>query len=233
VGVPLAALAPLFLVFWATLFLHFRPREGTMAGLRANPFLRGAFTFVGAAFIFLLAWQWALFTNNVPLNGPDGRMNEIAPFFGFEAAAIVFLYYLSLRFFPVIGVAVCRRSFRSGEFLSATHGWNIFGLIAILILLSAVLIFMQVIIQSVTLSAAYAVVAQALEAVGAFLGWDPQLRPTDWIAPVVAWAWLIVRILYNVFWVFFSYGVLGGLLGRLYRETIGDPVGPTIWMKRG
>ena len=41
----------------------------------------------------------------------------------------------------------------------------------------------------------------------------------DWVLPLFIWIWNGIKILANVFWAFFSYGVIAGLYGRLYRDS--------------
>ena len=60
----------------------------------------------------------------------------------------------------------------------------------------------------------------------------------EWVQPFFVWLWNGFKILANIFWTFFFYGVLAGLYGRLYRESERDdsddyapPRGPDVWRR--
>lgn len=227
-GVPALLMAPVALLFWIALIRHFHPKNrGPQAG-PPNVFARALATlFLGGAAAGLI-WLWVLMThNNVE------PLSEISLFFGFEALALVVLAYVSLRLFPVAGVAVCRRSFRSdaGTFLAASRGFNLFRILGILVLISAVLFLVQLFINTVGFTALGSTVQFLAFAAAHYFSLFNAGNEPEWVMPAMIWLWTTVRVLYNVFWVFFSYGVLSGLLGRLYRDTEGSASGPSIWLK--
>ncbi|MHA7873651.1 MAG: hypothetical protein ACX939_14980, partial [Hyphococcus sp.] len=44
----------------------------------------------------------------------------------------------------------------------------------------------------------------------------------EWVAPLFIWIWNAIKILVNIIGLFFSFGVLAGLYGRLYRDSERD-----------
>lgn len=228
-GVPLFVMAPAAVVFWIVLIRHFHPSNRGPGAGPGSLFARALLTLVGGGGAVGLVWLWVLLThNNVE------PLSDVSLFFGFEALALVVLSYVSLRLFPVAGVAVCRRSFIAdgGSFLSATRGWNLFGLASTLAVISAVLFLVQFFINTVGFSALGTTTQFVTFAAQQYFSFFNRGDEPEWVIPAMVWLWTAVRVLYNVFWVFFSYGVLSGLLGRLYRDAEGSTAGPAIWVKR-
>lgn len=228
-GLPLLLLAPVAALFWVVLIRHFHPKNrGPNAG-PPNLFARALVTLIGGGAAAGLLWLWVLMTHE----NIDPR-SEVSLFFGFEAFAVLLIYYISLRLFPVAGVATCRRSFRSdaGSFLTTSRGFNLFRLLMILVVLSVVLFAVQLLINMVGFSALGTTVQFVRYSAGQYFSLFNNGHEPEWVFPAVVWLWTAIRVLYNVFWVFFSYGVLSGLLGRLYRDAEGSTDGPSIWMKR-
>jgi len=45
---------------------------------------------------------------------------------------------------------------------------------------------------------------------------------SDWVLPLFVWIWNGIKVFINIIGIFFSFGVLAGLYGRLYRESERD-----------
>lgn len=246
-GRPLLALAPVGALLWGVLFWHFASVRGFAGGVMKNAG-RLLGTLIGGGAVTLLVWQWVLLMRGAR---PE---SEISLFLGFEALTIVLLYYFSLRLLPVAGVVLCRRSFRSSSFLTTTRGWNLLRLFGVLIVITSVVammqffmqgtgnigaggsLFGQIIEQGVGFWALQSVFVYCYAALDSLTGWTTGGEEVKWLAPMFIWVWALIKIAYNFFWVLFSYGVLSGLLGRLYREYAAPPGGyatdAAVWMKK-
>ncbi len=246
-AIPLSAAAPVALLFWAFLFFHFAPKNRPHAPATGSTILRLLTTFVVAAGLMLAAYFFLAelmvtqFRGNVTflgflssmagaanidmsgiLTGLDFTMKAPSTrvlFFG--AASFFVMNYVSIRLFAYPGVAVCRKSLALGDTLAVTRGWNILRLFAIVTLVTAILTFVQVYVLNAFLfqfllpqvvSVLYQATSVSTKLVNSGV-------TADWVRPVFVWSWNITKIIANMFWSFFSFGVTAGLYGRLYRES--------------
>ncbi len=245
-AIPLMAAAPLALLFWALLFFHFAPKNRPNAPARGNVFLRALATLAGAALLLALAYfvfaeaVMTEFRGNMTflgvvssiaslgvdmsgvLTGLDFTMKSPSArvlFFG--VASFFVMNYLSLRLFAYPAVAVCRKSLAPHHMLAVTRGWNILRLFVIIALLFGILSLVQVYVLNALLfervlpwvvNILYQATAVSTKLVNSGV-------TADWVRPLFVWIWNIVKILVNIFWSFFSFGVTAGLYGRLYREN--------------
>ncbi len=212
-AIPLSVAAPVFIAFWGLLLFHFRP---TQSGTSARWAVRALSTFVGAVLVT------ALFSVYVTISAGLAFERSIAGFAFLTAAFIALFYYLQLRAAPYTGVVVCRRSMAPGPSLSVTRRWDIVRVLAIIVLLTALLFAIQFVINEYVLgrwiAAAVNQMYVAAESYAVLLsGGDG----AGWVLPTFAWIWNITKILINIFWMLFSYGVVAGLFGDLYRQSAG------------
>ncbi len=246
-AMPLYGAIPLALIFWGLLFFHFHPDNRPVSQIKGNPFLRALVTLVAAAGFLMIGYFFLAeavineFKNyaskigvlsslgtylSVNLDGVLQSLEFLAKSpvgrFMFFAVSIFFVVnYLSLRLFAYPGVAVCRRSLALGNTLSVTRGWNLLRLWVVVSLIGLLLYVMQVyvinglLLQNLlpsTFNRLYAATAVATKLVNSG-------STADWVLPFFVWVWNVIRILINVVWSFFSFGVAAGLYGRLYRES--------------
>ncbi|GJL93022.1 hypothetical protein [Hyphococcus sp.] len=246
-AMPLYGAAPLALIFWGLLFFHFHPDNRPVSQIKGNPFLRALVTFAAAAAFLLVGYVFLAeavlneFRNyasklgalsalgsylSVNLDGVlasfDFLMKSPTGRFLFFGVSIFFIVnYLSLRLFAYPGVAVCRRSLTLGNTLAVTRGWNILRLWVIVSLIGLFLYVMQVyvinalLLQNLlprTFNLLYAATAVSTKLVNGG-------ATADWVLPSFVWFWNMIKILINIVWSFFSFGVAAGLYGRLYRES--------------
>ncbi|MGE0410125.1 MAG: hypothetical protein AB7P23_12810 [Amphiplicatus sp.] len=212
-AVPSGLLIPFGLAFWTILVLHFHPRNRQSGAERANILARAIGALVGGGAIVGLVWLWLLGGAKIAPN------HELALFYLFGALLIVIFYYLNLRLTPYLGVVVCRKSLAPAGTLRVTRGWNILRLFAILILLSLVTLLVQWAINAIVFPS----VLSTLTILNAATGSATKLAnggvEAEWVRPLFIWLLNGFKILVNLVWQFFTFGVVAGLLGRLYRES--------------
>lgn len=227
-GLPLFAAAPFAGVFWALLFAHFRPENRQSGESVLGVLGRAIWTLLFSAGLIGVLWLWVLYTNkNI---APDASQSF---FFSFQALAMVTLYWLSVRLAPLAGVAVCESRLLSPSFLKPTRGWNIARFYVVLIILAIVLFGMQIGVNVIGFPAIASTIGSLLTASKGYAALFNGGEAPAWVQPAFIWTWNVVKILYNFFWAFFSYGVLSGLLGRLYRESEGPVArGTAPWTSR-
>ncbi len=246
-ALPAAFVAPFALAFWAILFVHFHPKNRPAASGRGNVWLRGLASFLIAAllllggyFLFaeLMLTQFrssAIALNNLfglaslspfeltslreglafILNSPTGRVM----FFG--VVSFFILNYAGLRLYAYPGVAVCRKSLAPGNTLKVTRGWDFIRLWVIVSIISALLAVVQVvIINQLMFQAVLPSIWRSLLSLTAVSTRLVNSGVTaEWVTPLFVWIWNILKIVVNIVWSFFSFGVAAGLYGRLYRES--------------
>lgn len=234
-AVPLIAAAPFALVLWIALTLHFHPKNldsnagsGNILG-RAFGALTGVVALSAGFWLsfYLLAkiGYKALIARVLTVFSPllatayllTGKLT--ADQLAIVSVIVLFFYYFSLRIAPYQGVVVCRKSMGLGGTLRVTRGWNIARLFGAAFILSAVLSAMSWLINTYLFvfiawvtNYLYMATATATKLVNSGV-------EAEWARPLFIWIWNIVKILVNLFWTFFSYGVVAGYLGRLYRES--------------
>jgi hypothetical protein len=246
-AMPLYGAIPLALIFWGLLFFHFHPDNRPVSQIKGNPFLRALVTFVAAAGFLLVGYFFLAeavvneFRNyagklgalsalgsylSVNLDGVLQSLEFLAKspagrFLFFGVSIFFVVNYLSLRLFAYPGIAVCRRSLTLGTTLAVTRGWNILRLWVIVTLIGIFLYVMQVYVLNTLLlqgllpwvfNLLYAATAVSTKLVNSG-------ATAEWVLPFFVWIWNIIKILFNIVWSFFSFGVAAGLYGRLYRES--------------
>ncbi|MBB5519176.1 hypothetical protein [Amphiplicatus metriothermophilus] len=213
VGAPLAAVAPFALVLWIVLTRHFTPKNRARPPERPNLVLRALATLFWGGALVGLVWLALLANLGLPVGA------QASPLLAAAAIVLVLGYYVSLRLFAWPGVAVCRGSLAPGGLFKVTRGWNIARLFAALIMVSAVIFAVQWLINMIAFPALRATINYLFAATETYTRLVDGGETGEWVRPVFAWVWNGLKILYNVFWTFFSYGVSAGLFGRLYRES--------------
>ncbi|MEM9170415.1 MAG: hypothetical protein AAGC56_12270 [Pseudomonadota bacterium] len=209
IGAPLLAAAPFFLVLWAVFAFHFRNAVGAhgAGGVFGLALLALALAggLSGLAFFYIQALQ-------------SGRADALPV--GFSVLFAVFavlVYYVQLRIAAYPGIAVCRHSMAPAGTLSVTRGGDLFRLLIVFAFIGAALFAVQYIINQYALRWISSVVGATLSTTVAYSRLVSAGEEAAWIQPTFVTGWAVIRILVNIFWTFFSYGVIAGLLGRLYR----------------
>ncbi len=246
-GIPLTAAAPVAIVFWLFLFFHFAPKNRPHAPAVGRTVLRALTTFaiavllLATAYFFFAEYVISEFRGNVTFLGALAGMLGIAKvdasgvvqgldftmkspaarvlFFG--VASFFVMNYISLRLFAYPGVAVCRKSLALGNTLAVTRGWNILRLFVIITFLFGLLSVIQVFFLNglVLQYLLPRVVGLLYQATAVSTKLVNSGVTAEWVLPLFVWIWNITKILVNILWSFFSFGVTAGLYGRLYRES--------------
>lgn len=228
-AVPLVAAAPFVVALWLLVFFHFHPRNRP-AAKGGNALLRGLVTLlltaglVAGAYFLLQKGIVANVQTAAGLGEDNGNRLASAPVTAvlfLAIASYLLVGYFNLRLYPYPGVAVCRGSMALGKTLAVSRGWNIIRLQAILIIVGSLLFIMQTVVINfgllqVILPSAVNLLYQATAVSSRLVNSGVT---ADWVLPLFVWSWNIVKILINVLWTFFSYGVAAGLYGRLYRDS--------------
>ncbi|WP_428408874.1 hypothetical protein [Hyphococcus sp.] len=247
-AIPLSGALPAGLLFWAILFFHFAPKNRPNAHPVGKAALRALTTFFVAAALMLTAYLFfaefvltefrgnttflgllsavgAQFTAldfsgvinalDFLLKSPSGRL------IFFSIAAFFVLNYISLRLFPYPGVAVCRKSLALGNTLAVSRGWDILRLWAIVTIISLLLVLIQVVVLNQFLLGYILpkVIAILYQATTVSTKLVNSGEAAEWVRPLFVWIWNLTKIVINIVWSFFSFGVVAGLYGRLYRES--------------
>jgi hypothetical protein len=226
-AVPLAAAAPFVLLTWLVTFFHFSPRNRPNATGKPNWFLRAVATLGVVALIFSAAVvllrapvMQVLKSASAAGGAADLSGAPVNAILFIVTAGFLLVTYINLRLYPYPGIAVCRRSLGLGGTLRLSRGWNIIRMQIILLAVAGFFFILQIIINSLFLSTLipqvinllYQAVLVSTKLVNSGVG-------ADWVLPLFIWIWNGIKILANVFWAFFSYGVIAGLYGRLYRDS--------------
>jgi hypothetical protein len=134
------------------------------------------------------------------------------------AAAFGLMAYANLRMFPYAGVAVCARSMALKPTMSLTRGSGILGVLGALVLSLAVVTIAGLLVSIVLSPAILTVVMGVGAAVSSYVrfqfGFEEFTAVQAFFAGLVA----IANTILNIAWTIFSYAVLAGLWGRLYRD---------------
>lgn len=227
---------PFLLILLVLLHRHFQPKNRRYGLARPeqeeiNPFIR--FGVITALLTLVVSLLWGAMTGFIPLHPWISwlipQIPDLLDRTGFIVFSILLLYfYVSLRIFPWPGYTVMDRSMRTFDVLAATRGWNLFRIIGLIVLLSLVLLFVSIVINMLlvfvflpTLTSILGLLVPATRMVNSGF-------TADWVIPTAQWTWTLTRLLLNIFWMFFSYGVLAGLFGRLYAQAkAGEPYMPS------
>lgn len=223
-ALPLTASIPFMLALWALAFLHFHPRNRPSAPTRGNPLLRAVATlFVVGAVVVGAYWLFGegvvkMFAAARTIESADAA-SPLAAALLLGVAAYLLAGYFSLRLYAYPGVAVCRKSLGLGGALRVSRGWNIVRILIILIAVAGFLLTAQFLINAYFLGWIRQTIGALYSAVDVSSRLVNSGAQGAWVTPLFVWIWNSVKILANVFWAFFSYGVAAGLYGRLYRES--------------
>ncbi len=247
-AIPLSGALPAALLFWGILFFHFAPKNRPNAHPVGKVLLRALTTFFVAAALMLTAYFFFAelvlteFRSNTTFLGilsAVGSQFTALDFSGvinalefliespagrlifFSIAAFFVLNYLSLRLFPYPGVAVCRKSLALGNTLAVSRGWDILRLWAIVTIISMLLVLIQVLVLNQFLLGYLLpkVIALLYQATAVSTKLVNSGEAAEWVRPLFVWIWNLTKITINIVWSFFSFGVVAGLYGRLYRES--------------
>lgn len=225
-ALPLAAAAPFAIIVWVLAVMHFHPRNRPNAGEGGNMLMRSiivlaiAGTLVGSVYALLRMTAMQSMAQSVKTasleNFSGSAMNAILIF---ATIAIILVGYLNLRLFAWPGVAVCRRSMALGQTLQVTRGWNLMRLPVIVALISLFLLAAMLVINTIILPMVLSTLNTLFQATETSTRLVNSGAKGEWVLPLFVWIWNIFKIAVNFLWTFFSYGVLAGLYGRLYRES--------------
>lgn len=215
-AIPIAAAAPFGLLFWAVIFFHCSPQHGGVG----RWLVRGITTLVGAL-VFLGCIFWLL-SGTVTINGTGNVSGAPAKAIFMVFLIVILLFsYLNIRLFPYAGIAVAQESMGLGATLALSRRWNFVRLTLLLMLVSAIVIGIGFILNvhvvgwlGATIGTIYQLVASSSRLLNSG-------DTADWILPVFALVWKCVKILLNISYSVFSFGVFAGLYGALYRESRG------------
>lgn len=214
-GWPLIATAPIFFIFWALMMNHFSPRNRSQDTQRSPNFLlRALASLFGSVLVLGLLIGYLILPSQQSLS-----LGLVAGF-AMPAAFLAIFYYLQLRAAPYPGVSVCRSSMGLTSTLAVTRGWNLVRVFFILLLLSIFLLLIQFFINQYILGQWIGYTVNILfQSVQSYANLTTSGEGGGWVQPLFIWIWNFTKILVNIFWMFFSYGVIAGLFGRFYLES--------------
>lgn len=232
-GIPLAVVAPFAFILWIVAFFHFHPRNRPYAPEGGGPIARAFVALIAVIVLaggtFLLVREqinkWAM---SAAAYGseliPDLSSAPQNTILFFCVVLYLLALYFNLRLYAYPGVAVCRKSLGLGNTLRVTRGWDLIRLQVVLVFIGLILYILQAFVIN------FLFIGKILPAVfeGLYRLTIVSTRlvnsgeTAEWVRPVFVWTWNGIKILFNVFWIFFSYGVAAGLYGRLYRESERD-----------
>ncbi|MEQ8936662.1 MAG: hypothetical protein RIE56_12810 [Amphiplicatus sp.] len=226
---PLAIAAPFAVGFWLVLTAHFHPKNRASGAGAPNTILRAIAVLLGAVAVGGLIWfvLLSLFGGVDPASG-------VGNILAIGALGALIVYYANLRIAPYVGVAVCRKSLSPGNTLRVTRGFNIFRLLAVFVLLALIIFAVQFLINLIAFPAIGATINNLFAATDVYTKYVNGGEGSEWVRPLFVWIWNGLKILANIFWAFFSYGVSAGILGRLYREserTDDSVAAATVWRR--
>ncbi|NNL88261.1 MAG: hypothetical protein HKP25_04265, partial [Marinicaulis sp.] len=228
IAIPLAAAAPLGLVFWLLLVMHFHPRNRPFAPEGGNFILRAILALIAAGGVsvgayFLLRQQMAQNLGNFLRVNPD-LVSSLA---GTPVNALLFIFvivylialYFNLRIAAYPGVVVCNRSMASAGTLKVSRGWNLIRLFVVFLTLGLFLSFVSFIINQHILAWIISSLGVLFQAAQVSTRLVNSGVTGEWVTPVFVSVWNAIKIFINIFWLFFTSGVIAGLYGRLFRES--------------
>lgn len=208
-GVQIAVAAGFAAIFWMVLTLHFAPKNRG-----AQP---GSGNFLARAVVVLVVLAGII----APLafyfqDKPNPTVSLLSALI---ASGLLIALYLSLRVYPFAGIAVCRKSLAPAGLFKLTRGWNIFRVLVVVALVTLTIGVVQYVINEFVLGAFGSVLYLLFSATLTATKLTHSGEASPWVLPLFIWIWNMTKILVNIFLVFFSYGVMAGLQGRLYRES--------------
>ncbi|MEO1014144.1 MAG: hypothetical protein AAFX08_03045 [Pseudomonadota bacterium] len=198
----------LFLVAMGHFGAGNRPNIGSPRPMQRAVFLAGATLFIVAVFTVF------------SLGGLAGEASQgQISFRAFAVGLIILVAYASLRFAPYPGVVACSGSMRPTGLFELSRGWNLFRLAGVFFVVWLVIIGVQIFVEGLILPSLSAGLNSLLTASDSLSRISNGGERPEWVTPVFVWAWAGVLIVYKFVWLFFTYGVSAGVLGRLYRES--------------
>lgn len=227
-GLPLLVAAPFALMVWGVNFFHFHPRNRVKAPEGGNAFLRllvTLLTSIGAiAFVYWLMSEFlsTLLTSVASANQELSQVVSTTPVNAYlliGAILVLLVTYLNLRLSSYQGIAVCRKSMGPGNLLRVTRGWNLVRLPIVWALVLGLLYAVQYFVNVIIFTSFDATVETLFAALGSTTRLVNSGVTAEWVGPLKIWVSNLSKIAFNFVWAFFSYGVLAGLYGRLYRES--------------
>ena len=229
-GLPALAAAPFTALLWFLLFQHFHPKNRPSAQGRGNWLLRAVATGLGTALFFAAVYFVlskdivAVVKSAAPALGQQGLTQLAGPVntgvFLLSAFGGLFAY-LNLRFYAYPGLAVGSGTLKLDGLLELTRGWNLLRMLGVVLLVG---LFLGV-IQGVVINGLFFdfflpwVVTTLYRAAAVSTKLINSGVTSEWVAPTFIWIWNLTKLGVNILWTFFSYGVIAGLYGRLYREA--------------
>lgn len=208
-GAPLAAAAAFGAALWLILIVHFRPSPDSNRSAPSGFLGRAITTLVAVLALTAIVW----FAIHDADSEADISLSWLI------AVGILIAEYFSLRMFPYAGIAVCRKSFAPAGLLRVTRRWNILRLFVIVVSISIAVLAVQFVVNRFAFSAIALVINTLFSATSSATKLVNSGEAAPWVLPMFIWIWNGLKIIANIFLLFFSYGVLAGLLGRLYRES--------------
>lgn len=213
-AIPAVVAAPALLAIWAGIMLHFRAStDDERAG--ANVLLRALIAAIAVAlFAGAILVGVAYLSEKQPATGAGAQ-------FVFATVAALLFLYVSIRLFPYAGVAVNRRSLAFANTFHVSRRWNVLKLAGILVFVSGLLLAIHVFAINALFLDFFVpqIIGLLYSAVAVYTRLLNSGVTAEWVQPLFIWIWSAIKILVNLFWTFFSYGVLAGLFGRLYRDS--------------
>lgn len=155
-------------------------------------------------------------------NFSAGLLSDVSALGLGAAAGALLVAYFGLRLTPYPGLAVCHRTLAPPGLFRLTRRWNLIRLLAVLGLAGGALWAANTLVVGGLFPLIVTALTAMLDATEAY-GRLIDGKAGDWVRPFFVWLWATTQVIYQVLWSFFSYGVLAGLLGRLYRDSIAAP----------
>lgn len=231
VGLPLLAAAPFALLVWVINYFHFHPRNRAIASEGGNPIIRllgtllVSIAFIGLFYLPLSLFLPTLLGSVASTNQQLGQVVSTTPVHAYVlivAIIALLIAYLNLRLSPYQGIAVCRKSMGTGNLLRLTRGWNLIRLPIVWVLVIGLLLVVQFFVNVIVFTSFGATVNTLFAALESTTRLVNSGVTAGWVEPLKIWISNLGKISFNFLWAFFSYGVLAGLYGRLYRESERD-----------
>lgn len=229
-GIPLLAAAPFALLLWLLTYLHFHPRNRPNAPENGNSFFRAVVTLLAAGAAASAAY-WVMredilqaFKSVVGANEGLGQIVANTPVNAhllIGAIIAILAGYVNLRLYAYPAVVVNRKSLGLGNTLRVTRGWNLIRLQVVLILVGVFIFIVQTVVLNQFLLSFFLpwIVNLLYQAVAVSTKLVNSGVTSEWVLPFFIWVWNGIKILVNVVGILFSYGVIAGLSGRLYRDS--------------
>jgi len=223
-------IAPLVILFIGLIYRHFHPKR------RITPFSNAEITkpykrliIVSVLGLAFLAFGWAFVVGYIPqlqffrnflLLDQNTILDKATwPAVVVFVTLISLISYLTIRLFSYPGHAVMDGTLSLKRPLRTSRGWNLFKIVGLFILFTIITMGVQIVINIVLSQAIIPVLQSLYVAFGANSRVFNSGVTAEWLFPFFVWLLAAVSMLFNIFWMFFSYGALAGLYGRLYVHS--------------